>query len=181
MNGKIIGAGLYDAKIKLADGTEYDVFAVKSMSSSPDTTNVEIEGDDVKLGVFNFSSALEINLQMDGISFDALQALTGNSVTNVTASTMDLPIGTSAESNPPVFELRGYTRAKDTNNTKGKFVMVFHACQIQGIPEITQEFQSSLSVQCTIKAYPTDKTITGASLSSTRIATLKIADENVNI
>jgi hypothetical protein len=181
MNGKLIGAGLYDGKIKLANGDEFDVYAIKSLSSTPDTTNVEVEGDDTKLGTFNFGNAMEISLQMDGISFEALQAITGNAVSNSSASTLDIALGTDSEVNPPVFELRGYTRAKDTADTKGKIIMVFHACQIQGIPEITQEYQAALSVQCTVKAYPTTKDITGSNLASQRIATLKSANTAVNV
>lgn len=159
------GAGLYRCEIRLADGNIYQLKAANSLSSTPDSQVTDIEGDDIQLASYTFTKGQEISFEMNGLSIDAIQALTGNTLLASSTSKFSLPFGTGVEVNPPFFELKGYTRSRDAGGEKARIVATYFKCQIQGGIEITQEYQGAFSIQLTMKAFQTDVDITGAAIT----------------
>lgn len=160
----LTGAGLYKCEIRLADGNVYQLKAANSLSSTPDSQVTDIEGDDIQLASYTFTKGQEISFEMNGLSIEAIQALTGNPYLGSSVSKFVIPLGSTLEINPPFFELKGYTRARDFGTEKARILLTYLKCQIQGGIEITQEYQGAFSIQFTMKAFQTDVDITGAAI-----------------
>lgn len=173
LDPKVYGAGAKDCKIKVAGGTIYDVGAIVEVSGDPQQDTVDIKGDDELKTKFVFAQTENVTIKANAISFDALQAITGNSISS-SAVGEEIPLGTDSEQNSPFIEVRSYIRARRDDGTATTVLKTFHKVQVQSIKVISSN-GNELNVEITATAYKTSKDITGASLSPARVATLKEA------
>lgn len=173
LDPKIYGAGLKQAKIKLAAGTIIAIEAVVEVTGDPQQEAVDIKGDDVLKTSFVFSQSEDVVIRANAITFDALQAITGNSISS-SAVGEEIPLGTDSQQNPPFVELQTFVRAKRADGTNTTIQKVFHKVQITNVHVINSN-GSEFSVELTGKAFKTDKLIGGSTLTPARIATLKEA------
>lgn len=169
---KFIGAGLYDAIIKDSAGNEYDMFAVRSAESDPQREEVEIKGDDQLLGVFAFGLSDDLTLVANGVNFDVVMAVTGNSVSSSDEG-IKIPLGTDSEGNPPYVEVRAYSKAKDDQGVAVNIVRTWYKVQITAI-NFSQQGEQEFNVEMTGKALQTEEDVEGNALASKRIGDLEV-------
>jgi hypothetical protein len=172
MNFSQIGAGVFDCKVKTASGDEYDVFAISSVSSDPEQDEVEIKGDDETKGTFVSNIRESMTLVANGLNFETLEAITGNTLASSTGG-MELPIGTVTQASPVNLEVQAYVRAKDSDNVSTTVSKVWHNVQFTSL-SLSMETESEMSIEMTGTAYQTESDITGSALGSKRIATLQV-------
>lgn len=172
MNHAQVAAGVYDCKIRIAAGTEYDVFAITSVGADPQQDEIEIKGDDETKVTFVSNLREELTLSGNGINFATLEAITGNSLGS-SAGGLELPIGTVAQQNPVLLEVQAFVTAKDDDGVSTVVKKTWHKVQITSI-KVSMEGESEMSVEMSGTAYQTDEDITGSALGSKRIATLQV-------
>lgn len=173
LSPSVYGAGQKDAKIKIAAGTIYDLEAIVEVSGDPQQDSVEVRGDDELKTTFVFAQSENITIKANAISFDALQAITGNSISS-SAVGEEIPLGTDSEQSPPFVEVQSYTRAKRKDGTSTTVLKTFHKVQIYSVKVVTSD-GNEMSVEMTGKAFKTSTNIAGGALTPARIATLKEA------
>ena len=169
----VYGAGQKDAKVKLAAGTTFDIEAIIEVSGDPQQETVEVKGDDTLKTTFVFSQTENVTIRANAISFDVLQAITGNTYGS-SAVGSEIPLGTVSEQNPPFIELQSFVLAKRADNVATTIEKIFHKVQIYTI-KINSSNGNEFSVEMTGKAYQTATDIAGAALTPARIATIKEA------
>ena len=172
MNIKSVGAGLFDARFKTSDGEEYDINAVISSNGEPAQDEVEVKGDDELKATFISNLREELTISANGIDFDTIQAITGNTQAS-SANGLSVALGTDSQMNPPFVELLSKTKSKDDDGTACELRKTWHKLQIKVI-KVTQEGESEFSIEMTGIAYQTETDIEGNSLTSKRIATLEV-------
>lgn len=164
------GAGLKDGKIKTSDGSLYDINAIVTANADPQQDSTEVNGDDEQKAVFISNITEEITVEANGISFDVIQAITGNTVSS-SSTGMEVALGTDSQANAPYVEVVAYTRAKNADGTAGTLYKRWHKVQFTSI-EMSQAGEQEFNITLTGTAYQTSKDITGASLASNRVATV---------
>jgi hypothetical protein len=113
-----------------------------------------------------------LTINANAISMDVLQAITGNSVSS-SAGGSQIALGTQSELNPPYVEVGGEINARTDQGTAVFVRKVWHKVQL-GKTKVTAGNGNELAVELTGSAVQTDKDITGASLTDTRVATLYV-------
>ncbi|RKY30305.1 MAG: hypothetical protein DRP74_07260, partial [Candidatus Omnitrophota bacterium] len=101
---KFYGAGLKHAYVKDDEGNEVDIFAIVSASGDREQDELEVKGDDEIKGVFISGSKESFTIEANGVSFEVIQMITGNSVAS-SATGSDIALGTDSELNPPYVEI----------------------------------------------------------------------------
>jgi len=167
-----VGAGLYDGKIRTSDGEEYDIHAIVSAVGEPAQDEVEVKGDDELKATFISNIREELTISANGISFDTIQAITGNSYSS-SATGIEIALGTESQTNPPDVEVQAFTKAKDSANAAVTIKKTWHKVGIKTV-KVSQEGESEFTLEMTGIAYQTDEDITGTSLASKRVATLQV-------
>lgn len=167
---QFIGAGLKDAKIKIAAGTTYDIFGVVAASGDPDRDEIEVKGDDEVKGIFTMGLKESITIESNALPFDVIQAITGNSVSS-SASGSEVALGTDSETNPPIVEVQAFTTARSADGTASVIKKVWHKVQLGKI-KVEQSGENEFKFSAEGIAYPTSTDVTGAALTNKRIATL---------
>jgi hypothetical protein len=170
----VIGSGLNDAKIKVAAGDVYDIKGVVTAEGSPELSETEIKGDDTILGTFVSAQKETLTIKASAISFDVLQAITGNSYSS-SASGGKIALGTAAEQNPPFVEIQAFTTAKNTDATGTNVTLkkTWHKVQIKSI-KMSQANEQEFNVEMEGVAVQTATEIDGTTaLSPARIATVE--------
>jgi hypothetical protein len=168
----IYGAGMRNAYIKIADGTKFDIDAVINAEGDPSQDDTEIKGDDTIKATFSSGRKEDLTINANAISMDVLQAITGNSVSS-SAGGSQIALGTQSELNPPYVEVGGEINARTDQGTAVFVRKVWHKVQL-GKTKVTAGNGNELAVELTGSAVQTDKDITGASLTDTRVATLYV-------
>lgn len=166
MDTKKIGAGLQEVVFKLADAEEYTAWGAIEASGEPETEVIEIFGDDQKLGEFITQQSENITLAFNAITFDVLQAITGNNYASSTAG-IEIPMGTDSEQNPPYCEVKAKSLARAQDGTAGYFIKTWYKVQIKN-PQISQQLGTELSCEMEGIAYKTSEDIEGNSLATAR-------------
>lgn len=169
---KHYGAGLKNGTIKLSDSNEYDINAVVSAEGDPQVDDVQVSGDDEVKASFYYNRREDITITANGLSFDVIQAITGNTVSS-SADGLMVAIGTDSENNPPFVELKAETTAKDDLNNNVTIIKTWHKVQIMSC-KVVQSQGSEFSVEMTGIAYQTDEDIEGNALSTKRVATIEV-------
>lgn len=172
MNLNQYGAGLKNGTIKTSDGNTYDINAIVTAEGEPQMDDIAIKGDDETKLTFYFNQREEITIQANGLSFDVLQEITGNSYAS-SAEGIEIPLGTVSEQNPPFVEVQAETTAKDDDGTATTIKKIWHKVQLM-TPKVTQSGENEFNVEMTGVAYPTSDDIEGVALSSKRVATLRV-------
>ena len=167
---KAYGAGLRDAYVKDATGVVYDINAVVGIDADNDQTDTEVRGDDALKATFSSGRKETLTITANGVTFDTIAALTGNTATS-SAGGIEIPLGTTSELNPPYVEIGGLTNGRSDDGTAVVLKKVFHKVQINSIV-VHMEGETEFSVEMTGTAYFTDKTITAVTLSPARTSTL---------
>ena len=172
MNYKHYGAGLNDGKIKLSDGTEYDIGAVVSAEGDPQIDDVPVKGDDELKATFYFNQREEITIRANALSFDVIQAITGNSASS-SEDGIEVALGTESEQNPPFVEVQAFTTGKDDDGSAVTIKKTWHKVQI-GTIKMVQSGENEFNVEMVGTAYSTSDDIEGEALGSKRVATLQV-------
>lgn len=167
---QFIGAGLKDAKIKIAAGTTYDIFGVVSAVGDPDRDEIEVKGDDEVKGIFTMGLKETISIESNAVHFDVIQAITGNSVSS-SATGSEVALGTDSEMNPPIVEVQAFTTARSADGTASVIKKIWHKVQLGKI-KVEQAGENEFKFSAEGTAYPTSSDVTGAALGSKRISTL---------
>jgi len=167
----VFGAGLSDAKIKVLAGTTYDIKGIVTAEGSPEISETEIKGDDVILGTFVSGQKETISIKANAVSFDVIQAITGNTYSS-SASGGEVPMGTTSEQSPPYIEVQAFTTAKNSDGTAVTVKKIWHKVQIKST-KISQANEQELTMELEGVAIPTALEINGSTpLSPARVATL---------
>lgn len=167
-----VGAGLYDGKIKTSDGEEYDIHAIVSAVGEPAQDEIEVKGDDELKATFISNIREELTITAHGLSFDTIQAITGNSYSS-SAEGIEIALGTESQMNPPNVEIQAFTKAKDSANVAVVLKKTWHKVEIKSV-KASQEGESEFTLEMTGVAYQTDEDIEGNGLGSKRVATLQV-------
>lgn len=165
-----IGAGLKDAKIKTSDGTEIDIKGVVTASGDPDRDEVEVKGDDSVLGVFTMGLKESISIEANALSFDIIQAITGNTVSS-SATGSEVALGTDSEMNPPIVEVQAFTNARSEDGTASVIKKTWYKVQLTSI-KVEQAGENEFKFTAEGVAYPTEEDVTGAALSAKCISSI---------
>ena len=168
----VISGGLKDAKVKTANGDEYDIYAVVEASGEGQQDEIEVKGDDQLLGTFVSNKREELTITANGISFDVLQAITGNSYSS-SATGVKIPLGTTSEQNPPEVEISAFANALDSDNTAVTLKKTWHKVTLKDV-KLSMAGEKEFTVEMTGVAYYTEEDIEGESLTSGRIATVEV-------
>lgn len=172
-NVKHYGAGLKNGTIKLSDGNEYDIGAVVTAEGDPQVDDVQVSGDDEVKATFLSNRREELTINANALSFDVIQAITGNTY-NSSATGLNVALGTDSEDNPPFIEVSAETTAKDDDGTAVTIKKTWHKVQITST-KVNQSQGSEFSLEMTGVAYQTAVDIEAAALDSTRISTIEVA------
>lgn len=170
INKSIYGAGLKDAKVRIADGNEFDIYGVIGSEGEPTQDEIEVNGDDKLLGTFISNIREELTVTANGIDFETLQAITGNSVES-NGSNIKIKVGTDSQQNPPFVELQGFITAKDDDGNSVVVKKTYFKVQFKTV-KVMSENGGEMNLEMTGIAYQTDKDITGAALSESAVAEL---------
>lgn len=170
-----IGAGLRDASIRTAAGVTYDIYGVVTAEGKVSREETEVKGDDQILGTFGSSLREELTIEANAVSLDVIQAITGNTLAEVTGASAKIPLGTTAELNPVFVEVIAYTNAKMKTGEVGTLKKTWHKVQINTIT-LSQAGEQEFKVTLEGIALQTDTDITGAAFSPavTKVATLEV-------
>jgi hypothetical protein len=169
---KIYGAGLSNVSVRTADGTIYDLDAAVDASGDPSQDDIEIKGDDTIKAKFSSGRKEDLTLKANAISMDVLQAITGNAVSS-SAGGSEVAQGTDGELNPPFVEVSGDVTARTDQGTAVVVRKIWHKVQL-GMTKVTAGNGNELATELSGIAVRTDKDITGVSLTTARVATLKV-------
>lgn len=167
-----VGAGLYDGKVKTSDGNIYDIYAIVSSNGEAAQDEVEIKGDDELKATFISNIREEITIEANGLSFDVIQAITGNTVSS-SAGGLEVALGTSSQENPPFIEVQAFTHAKDSLGNTCVIQKIWHKVQIKP-PQVTQEGEGEFKIEMQGTAYTTETDIEDNALATKRVSTLKV-------
>jgi len=162
------GAGLQEVYVKTTEGTEYRLRGAVKAEGDSEVDEVEVKGDDEKLAKFVFGQSEAIGVTLNAITFDALQAITGNTI-NSSATGMDIPLGTDSEQNAPYIGLRAKSIARNEDGTAGYFEKIWYKVQFTKV-KVLQAGEAELSCELEGIAYKTDEDIEENPLTPTRIA-----------
>jgi len=165
------GAGCYDIKVKDSSANIYDLYGAISIEGDPEKEDVEIKGDDTILGSFCFSQKETLTIKANAVSFDVLEAITGNDVTSDSDSA-SVGLGTDEEKSPPFVEIYAINEAKSADGTECYFKKTWHKVQITKV-KVTQEGESEFAVEMEGIGYVTSVDIVGGALTTARVATLE--------
>lgn len=165
-------AGIRNAGIRDTSGAYYDINAVVQAEGDPQQDIVEVKGDDQLKTTFVSNIREELTLVANGVTFDAIQAVTGNSYSS-SALGQEIPLGTPSEENPPFIEIYGDSSAKNLDLTVVTLRKIWHKVQITSV-KVTQQGETEFSMELKGTAYQTDEDIIGGALSPARVSTLKI-------
>lgn len=171
-----IGAGLKDAKIKVAAGTIYDIYGVVTAEGKTQREETEVRGDDQLLGTFGSSLREELTIEANAISFEVLAAITGNTATIVPDTSATIDIGSDSELNPIFVEVQAYTNAKTSDGVTAQIKKTWHKVQINNI-SYSQAGEQEFKVTMEGIALQTNEDITGAAFSPVvnKIATIEVS------
>lgn len=175
---KSYGAGLRHGYIKDTNNNVYDIDAIVSVEASPEQDDTEVKGDDALKATFSFNRKETLTITANGLSLDVLQALTGNSVSS-SATGAEIALGTTGEMSPPFVEVGAYTNGKNQAGTSVVIKKVWHRVQINK-PVVKMAGETEFSVELEGISYQTATDISGASLGSTRTATLSVYEGSVS-
>lgn len=167
-----VGAGLYDGKIKTSDGNVYDIYAIVSASGEVAQDETEVNGDDERKATFISNIREDLTISANGLSFDTIQAITGNTYSS-SAGGIEIALGTDSQVSPPDVEVQAFTKAKDSSGQAATIKKTWHKVAIKTV-QVSQEGESEFSMEMTGTAFQTDVDIEGNSLGSKRIATLQV-------
>lgn len=167
---KSYAAGLRHAYVKNAAGTEFDINAVVSIDADNDQNDTEIKGDDAIKAVFSSGRKETLTITANGLTFDTISAVTGNTVAS-SAGGSEVPLGTASELNAPFVEIGGLANGRTDGGDAVVLKKIFHKVQITSV-KVTLEGEKEFSVEMTGTAYYTDKDITGSALTPPRTSTL---------
>jgi len=168
---KMYGAGLQEVFVKLADASEFQGKGAVDASGDPENDVVNVDGDDQKLARFVFGQSESVSVVLNSVSFEFLEALTGNTVAS-SATGMEIELGTDSEQNPPFSELRAKSLAKNSDGTSGYFQKTWYKFQITSV-KVTQASGSELSCELEGTAYKTSADIEGNALTNDAIAKIE--------
>jgi hypothetical protein len=168
MDLNYVGAGLALVTFKTADGNTFTAYGSVTAEGSPESEVIEIRGDDQKLAEFVTEQNESISLQFNALTFDVLQAITGNNYAS-SAEGIEIPVGTDSEQNPPYVEITAKSLARSEGGDTGYFYKTWYKCQIKN-PQISQSQGSELAVEMEGLAYKTSTDVEGNSLSTARTA-----------
>lgn len=173
------GAGLRDAKIRDSGGDVHDIYGVVTAEGNTQREETEVRGDDQILGTFGSALREEITIEANAVSFDAIQAITGNQVTEVVDESSTINLGTEGELNPVFVEVQAFTAAKFKGGENAEIKKTWHRVQINSIT-IAQAGEQEFKVTMEGIALQTDSDITGAAFTPavTKIATLEVYKED---
>lgn len=166
------GAGLRDGKIKTSDGELYDIGAIVSAEGDPQQDETEVKGDDELKATFISNMREEITIVANGVSFDVIQAITGNSASS-SATGIEVPLGTDSQKNPPFVEVQASTEALMADDTQATLVKIWHRVAIKMF-KASQAGEKEFNIELTGVAYQATEDIEGNALATKRVATLKI-------
>lgn len=164
------GAGLRHAYVKDGDGDVYDINAIVSIEADNEQEDVEVRGDDAIKATFSSARKETLTITANGVTFDAIQAITGNSASS-SASGIEIPLGTVSELNPPFVEIGGLTNGRADDGTIVVLKKVFHKVQINSVV-VNMEGESEFSIELSGTAIQTNKDVTGSALTPARTSTL---------
>lgn len=167
---QFIAAGLKKIEIRKANDEVIVAYGAVSLSGDPQSTSIDIKGDDVELGKFVTGLSETLSLELSGLSFDVIQAITGNAVSS-SATGSSVGLGTDSEMNSPIIEISAYSMAKSQDGTASVMRKTWHKVQL-GTPKLEQQGENAFTFAADGTAYQTDVDVTGTSLATTRIATL---------
>lgn len=165
-------AGLQDGKIKDSSGNLYDINAIVTADGDPKMDEIEIKGDDEKKTTFVSGISEDLTVVANALSFDVIQAITGNTYAS-SATGIDIPLGTDSEENPPFVELEAFSQAKNEDGTAVTLKKVWHKVQFYSI-KLSQAGEKEFNVELKGRAYQTELDIEGGSLATKRVATVSI-------
>lgn len=168
-----IGAGLENGSVKTATGTTFDIYAIVEAGADVARDEVEVKGDDQSLGKFNFALKEDLTIRANGLSFDVIQAITGNTLVS-SPTYNEIALGTDNEKNPPYIEVSAETTAKDSGGTARTITKTWHKVQITSL-KVAQAGETEFNVEMTGTAIQTSLDIEGNALATKRIATLKLS------
>lgn len=169
--GNFYGAGLKHAYVKDADGNEIDIFAIIGASGDREQDELEIKGDDEVKGIIISGSKETFTIEANGVSFEVIQMITGNSAASSSTGS-DIALGTDSELNPPYVEIGCLTNAKSSDGTASTLLKIWHKAQLKAV-KVEQAGETEFKFTAEGLAVPTDDDIEGNALESNRIATLK--------
>lgn len=174
------GAGLKDAKVRVANGDVHDIYGVVTAEGNTTREETEVRGDDQLLGTFGSSLREELTIEANAVSFDVLSAITGNQITTVSDESSSIDLGTDSELNPVFVELQAFTNAKFKSGETAEIKKTWHKVQINNIT-ISQAGEQEFKVTMEGVALQTDEDITGSAFdpAGNKIATLEIYNPNV--
>lgn len=167
---KVLGAGLRNGYIRTSDGVVHDINAIISIEGDPQQDDTEIKGDDTLKATFSSGRREEMTINANGITFDTLQAITGNSQSS-SASGTEIPVGTQTELNPPYVEVGGEVNGRSEDGTAVVIWKVWHKVQLRNT-KINMANESEFSVEISGIAVQADEDIVGGALSPARVATV---------
>jgi len=167
------GAGLKDTKIRTAAGDLLDIYGVTSAEGSTQREETEVKGDDQILGTFGSSLREELTIEANAVSFDVLQAITGNQLTTTTDSARIL-LGTTKELNPTFVEVQAFTNAKFKNGATAEIRKTWFKVQINTI-SFSQAGEQEFNATLEGVALQTDLDITGVAIDGLPAGELTVA------
>lgn len=165
-------AGLKDGKVKLSSGTVYDINAVVSAEADPSQDEIEVKGDDELKATFISNITEELTIVANAITFDAVEAITGNDVSS-SATGMEVALGTDSQENPPYVEIQAFAQAKNGDGSSATLKKVWHKVQIYSI-KLSMAGEQEFNVEMKGRAYQTATDIEGAALATNRVATVSV-------
>jgi len=172
MDQSAYAAGLQHGYVKLSDGTILDIGAVVSAEGEKEVDEVEIKGDDELLKTFVFAQRESLTIVANGISFDVLAAITGNTPAS-SPTGEEIALGTDSEKNAPYVEIGAKSIAEDEAGTSCFLEKIWHKVQIK-TTKLSQAGESEFNIEMAGIAYSTDEDIEGGALSPKRVATVKL-------
>lgn len=175
---KSYGAGLRHAYVKTSTGDVYDIDAVVTIDASPEQDDIEVKGDDTIKATFSSGRKETLTITANGLSFDVIQAISGNSISS-SATGAEIAVGTVAEMSPPFVEIGGLANGKTISGTAVVLKKVWHKVQLN---KITQKMagEAEFSVDMEGVAIQTGLDVTGVALASTRTATVSVYEGSVS-
>lgn len=167
---KAYGAGLKHGYVRDSAGVVYDINAVISIDADNEQDDTEVRGDDAVKATFSSHRKETLTITANGLTFDTLQAITGNTVSS-SATGKDIPLGTPSELNPPIIEAGGQTNGRTDDGTAVVLEKIFHKVQVNSVV-VNMEGESEFSIEMTGQAYQTDADIEGTALNPSRTSTM---------
>ena len=136
-----------DTESGVTYGSLIDIVGIQSVEFNPTFVEEELRGDDDVLDVYSKISNWEFSLNYGELSFNALAAFTGGTVTNAGSTPNQSKTFTQTKTDmPKYFKLIGRS-AYSTDNPAGDIHVVFYKCKITDLghtfPDTYGEFSAS--------------------------------------